>query len=204
MQKIQRTIDIKAPVQRVYDFINQPNNLPGIWPNMVSVSNVVAEAGGAHHFDWVFKMVGVHFKGHAKVEEAQSGKFVRVRNESGIPSTFVWTYTGLDGSGTRLSLSVEYTCPAQCSARSPRCSPRRSTSATSTTCSQSQGRDGARHGRRDRRGPRALTTRSELYARRRRGRNQPCRRSHAAWPRALLISRCRPPGSRRSSASRTN
>lgn len=112
MHKIQRTIDIKAPVQRVYDFVNQPNNLPGIWPNMVSVSNVVAGPGGAHHFDWVFKMAGVHFKGHANVEEAQSGKFVRVRNESGIPSTFHWTYSGTDGAGTRLSLAVEYTMPS--------------------------------------------------------------------------------------------
>jgi len=111
MQKIQRTIDIKAPVQRVYDFVNQPTNLPSIWPNMVSVSNVVAATGGAHHFDWVFKMIGLQFKGHAKVEEAQSGKFARIRNESGIPSTFLWTYSGLDGAGTRLNLAIEYTMP---------------------------------------------------------------------------------------------
>jgi len=111
MQKIQRTIDIKAPVQRVYEFVHQPNNLPSIWPNMVSVSNVVARPGGAHDFDWVFKMVGVHFKGHCAVEEAQPGKLVRVRNESGIPSTFLWTYSGTNGSGTRLSLTVEYAMP---------------------------------------------------------------------------------------------
>jgi len=111
MHKIQRVIDIKAPVQRVYDFVNQPNNLPGIWPNMVSVSNVVPKAGGAHDFDWIFKMVGVHFKGHCAVEEAESGRYTRVRNESGIPSTFLWTYTGTNGAGTRLSLTVEYTMP---------------------------------------------------------------------------------------------
>ena len=111
MRKIQRTIEIKAPVQRVYDFLNQPTNLPGIWPNMVSVSNVVPRAGGAHDFDWVFKMAGVHFKGHAKVEEAQQGKFVRLSNEAGIKSTFHWTYSGLDGAGCRLSLELEYTIP---------------------------------------------------------------------------------------------
>src|SRR4029079_9259713 len=71
MHKIQRTIEIKAPVQRVYDFLNQPTNLPSIWPNMVSVSNIVAKPGGAHDFDWVYKMIGVPFKGHSKVEEAQ-------------------------------------------------------------------------------------------------------------------------------------
>ena len=111
MHKIQKTIDIKAPVQRVYDFINQPENLPSVWPNMVSVSNVVAKTGGAHDFDWIFKMAGMHFKGHAKVEEAQSGKLARFRNEGGIPSTFLWRFSGLDGSGTRLTVDVEYTIP---------------------------------------------------------------------------------------------
>ena len=111
MHKIQKTVEIKAPVQSVYDFVNQPTNLPSIWPNMVSVSNVVAKMGGAHDFDWVFKMAGIHFKGHTKVEEAEAGKRARVRTEGGIPSTFVWTYSGLDGSGTRLSLEVEYTMP---------------------------------------------------------------------------------------------
>ena len=41
MQKIQRTIEIKAPVQQVYDYLNQPTTLLSIWPNIVSVSNIV-------------------------------------------------------------------------------------------------------------------------------------------------------------------
>ena len=111
MHKISRTIDIQAPVQRVYDFMNDPNNLPSIWPNLVSVSNVVASNGGAFDFDWNFKMVGVHFKGHAKAEDAQPGRLVRFRNEGGIPSVFVWKYSGIDGAGMRLIVDIEYTMP---------------------------------------------------------------------------------------------
>ena len=36
---------------------------------------------------------------------------MRVRNDSGIPSTFLWTYSGTNGSVTRLSLTVEYAMP---------------------------------------------------------------------------------------------
>lgn len=111
MKKINKTIEIKAPVQRVFDFVTQPTNLPSIWPNMVSVSNVVARGNGAHDFDWVYKMAGIHFKGHAKTEEAIPAKLVRVRNDSGIPSTFIWSYEGLNGGYTRLTLSVEYEIP---------------------------------------------------------------------------------------------
>jgi uncharacterized membrane protein len=111
MHKIERSIDIKAPPQRIYEFLAQPPNLLSIWPNMVSVANVLQGKGGANDFDWVFKMAGVQFKGHATVEEAQPARLVRYRNKSGIPSTFIWTYAGLNGSGTRLSLAVEYDMP---------------------------------------------------------------------------------------------
>jgi ligand-binding SRPBCC domain-containing protein len=111
MHTIKRTIEINAPVQRVYDFVNQPNNLLSIWPNMVSVSNIVARAGGTHDFDWVFKMLGIQFKGHTKMEEAQPGKLARFTTEGQIPATFLWSYAGLNGNNTRLTLTVEYTMP---------------------------------------------------------------------------------------------
>lgn len=112
MRAINRSIEIKAPVQRVFDFLTQPSNLPGIWPNLVSVSNVTREPSGAHEFDWIYKMAGVHLKGHAKTSEIQPAKLVTVTNEGGIPSTFRWVYEGLNGSNTRLSVGVEYTVPA--------------------------------------------------------------------------------------------
>jgi hypothetical protein len=111
MHTIQRTIDIKAPPQRIYEFLAQPPNLLSVWPNMVSVSNVLRGKGGANDFDWVFKMAGVQLKGHSTVEEAQPAKLVRYRNKGGVPSTFLWTYTGLNGSGCRLGVTVEYDMP---------------------------------------------------------------------------------------------
>jgi len=111
MKKITRTIEIKAPVQRVYDFLTQAENLPSIWPNMVSVSNVTAASNGSHDFDWVYKMAGIHFKGHAETQEAISGKLLRMRNQAGIPSTFRWMFEGLNGGATRLTVAIEYEIP---------------------------------------------------------------------------------------------
>ena len=111
MKRIHRTIDIKAPVNRVYEFINQPSNLPGVWPHMVSVSNIVPREGGTNDFDWVFKMGGVHFNGHAVVEQARPAEYVRIRTEGGIPSTFAWSYQAIADGTTRLTVDVEYTIP---------------------------------------------------------------------------------------------
>lgn len=113
MTKVTRTVAIKAPAQRVYDFLTQPSNLPSIWANMHSVSNAVASVKGGYDFDWEYAMAGLKFRGRSRTEETQPGKLYRVRNEGGIPSTFVWTFEGLDGAGTRLRVDVEYTIPAR-------------------------------------------------------------------------------------------
>jgi len=112
MRRIHRTIDIKAPVRRVWEFLHQPNNLTGVWPHLVSVSNIVPHESGTSDFDWVYKMGGVHRSGHASVEEARPQEYVRYRNEGGIPSTFVWSYQATTaGLGTRVTVDVEYTIP---------------------------------------------------------------------------------------------
>ena len=110
MAKIKNSIIIKAPLDRVFDYMTHPENLPEIWPSMVQVSNVKRQATGAHNFDWVYKMAGLHFKGHAQTTEVELNKRVVLKNEAGIPSTFIWTYGGENG-GTKVALEVEYTVP---------------------------------------------------------------------------------------------
>jgi uncharacterized protein YndB with AHSA1/START domain len=111
MQRIHKTIEIKASPQRVYDYITQPSNYLNIMPSMVEVSNATRRPDGWHEFDWVYKMAGLHFKGHSKSEQVQPGKFSRTRNEGGIASTFTWTIDGLDGAGSKVTADVEYTIP---------------------------------------------------------------------------------------------
>jgi ligand-binding SRPBCC domain-containing protein len=110
MHKFQKTIDIKAPVQKVWEFITLPTNMPGVWPSMISVANLVPKGDGTHDFDWIYKMAGVHFHGQAKVEASNPGKLAVVRCTGGIPSVFRWGFAA-NGTGTRLSLEVEYSLP---------------------------------------------------------------------------------------------
>jgi uncharacterized protein YndB with AHSA1/START domain len=110
MQSIKKTVDINAPVKQVFEFVTQPTNLPKFWPNMVEVSNARREANGSQEFDWVYKMAGIHFKGHAKTLLARPNEYLEIKNEAGIPSTFKWTYEAR-GNNTRISLEVEYSIP---------------------------------------------------------------------------------------------
>lgn len=110
MITIRRSVSIKAPLDRVYEFMTTPENLPTIWPSMIEVNNVSRKPDGAHSFDWVYKMAGIKFKGHSDTKEVEKNKRIVLKNEKGIESTFRWTYQGEDG-GTKLTMEVEYEIP---------------------------------------------------------------------------------------------
>lgn len=110
MAKIKNSIDIDAPIERVYAFMTDPNNLPGVWPSLVETSNVERKEDGSHSFNWVYKMAGMKFEGYSHTVEVEPNKRVIVKNESGIPATFNYHYQKMDG-GMRLSIEVDYGMP---------------------------------------------------------------------------------------------
>lgn len=110
MAKIEKSILISAPVERVFAFMAMPENLPEIWPSLQEVRNVQPLPNGGYSYDWTYKMAGIRFEGHADWTEFIKDQRIVDHNESGIPSTFVWTYQAED-SGTRVAVSVDYSIP---------------------------------------------------------------------------------------------
>ncbi len=110
MAKIEKSILINAPVEQVFAFMAEPHNLLEIWPSLLEVRNVQPLPNGGYCYDWTYKMAGMRFQGQAEWIEFVKNQRIVDKNESGIPSTFVWTYQPEDG-GTRVTVSVEYTIP---------------------------------------------------------------------------------------------
>ncbi len=110
MAKVQREILIHAPVEKVFAFMNDPRNLPQIWPSMVEVKHAVVNALGGYDFDWVYKMAGVHFNGASKTTEYILNQRIITQSTKGIESRFVWNYTA-EGHNTKIALEIEYTVP---------------------------------------------------------------------------------------------
>lgn len=110
MAKIEKTIFINAPVERVFAFMAKPENLPEIWPSLQEVRNVQPLPNGGYSYDWTYKMAGMRIEGRAEWTEFVQNQRIVDTNEGGIPSTFIWTYEAESG-GTRVSVSVDYTIP---------------------------------------------------------------------------------------------
>jgi uncharacterized membrane protein len=110
MPEIKRTITIKAPVEKVFTYLNTPANLLEIWPSMLEVKDVRTLPNGGPHFHWKYKMAGVPFEGDADTIEFVPEQHVVSENKGGLPSKFDWTYRRENGT-TKLDVRAEYTIP---------------------------------------------------------------------------------------------
>jgi len=108
--KLTRTITINAPVEKVFGFMNDPGNLPEIWPSMVEVKEIKPAPVGSYNFSWVYKMAGLRIEGASETSEFIANQRIVTKSVKGINSTFVWQYEPKDAE-TKLTVEVEYIIP---------------------------------------------------------------------------------------------
>jgi carbon monoxide dehydrogenase subunit G len=109
MARVERSITVNAPVEKVFAYLDDPMTQLAWLPGMVEVKDVTGKGVGSH-FQWTYKMVGVHFRGRGTVIEHVSDERIVVESKGGIVSTWTWTFEPHDG-GTKLNLDIEYTVP---------------------------------------------------------------------------------------------
>lgn len=105
-----KTVTINAPVEKVFAFMENPANLPEIWPSMIDVTNIKEFPDNKYTYDWTYKMAGMKFHGAAETLEYMPNKRIVVKTTKGIESEFKWDYRP-EGDGTKLTVEVEYNVP---------------------------------------------------------------------------------------------
>ena len=110
MAKAQATVTINAPVEKVFSFVNDPNKLMGLWPNVAEVKNVKGLPNGGNSFDFVYKMAGIRVAGTSEDIEVIPNQRVVNETRGGVKSKMIWTLEPTDGR-TKLDVDVEYTVP---------------------------------------------------------------------------------------------
>ena len=110
MATIKKSIKINAPVEKVFEYANKPENLPEIWPSMIEVKSIKELPNGGYSYDFVYKMAGMRFTGSSEDTEVVPNERTVSISTGGIESTITWTYEPEDG-GTKLTTLAEYKIP---------------------------------------------------------------------------------------------
>lgn len=109
MAKVERTITINAPAEKVFAYIEDPMLMPEWLPGMIEAKDVTGQGVGTH-FCWAYKMSGLRFEGETTVTEHIPNERIVTQSKGGIASTWTWTFQPHDG-GTKMSLVLDYTVP---------------------------------------------------------------------------------------------
>ena len=109
MAKVEQSITINAPVEKVFSYMSDQMNQLEWLPSITDVRDVTGEGVGKR-FSWTYKMMGMSFKGESEVVEYIPNERSVMKTKGGILSTWNWTYKP-EAGGTRLNVTVEYTIP---------------------------------------------------------------------------------------------
>jgi uncharacterized membrane protein len=109
MPKINNSINISAPVEKVFAYVTDPMSLPE-W--MVSLSNVtdVKGSGVGQHYRWTYKMAGIPLRGETTITKHVPNEHLATESKAGIASAFTFTFASHEG-GTKLDMDIDYTIP---------------------------------------------------------------------------------------------
>lgn len=109
MPKIHKSIDIKAPIGKVFSYIEDPGNEPDWMVSLMNVTNIQGKGVGTR-FDWTYKMAGMRLSGEAQRLEDIPEKRIVDRTKGAIESTWTFKFNP-HGNATTLDLDIDYSIP---------------------------------------------------------------------------------------------
>ena len=110
MTKVEKTITVNAPAEKIYNYVGKVENLPEIWPSLVEVMDVESLPNGGNRNRWAYKMAGMRLEGSSEDTERVPNERIVSKTKGGIESIQTWTFRS-DGGGTKVSFVVEYNVP---------------------------------------------------------------------------------------------
>ena len=109
MAKVERSITINSPVEKVFNYLADPMAQLEWLPGIMEIKDV-SGSGVGQHFRWTYKMAGVMLKGETTVTEHIPNERRVTQSKGGVTSTWIVNLETHDG-GTMMKLNIEYTIP---------------------------------------------------------------------------------------------
>lgn len=112
---VKKSIEINAPIEEVFSYTTNPENLLILMPNTKSVTDVLPPTPVVgQSWYWEYEWMGAAFKGKSRVVEFNppTRYVVQATNvdQSGVESPDLWIYTLSKGDmGTKVTLEIRYT-----------------------------------------------------------------------------------------------
>ena len=110
MSKLEKSITINAPVEKIFNYFSDRTHLPEIWPSLVEITDIKPLPNGGCTFHWTYKMAGMRLSGTTEDTEYVANQRIVGKTKGGIDSIQTWTFQSED-IGTKVTFTVDYKIP---------------------------------------------------------------------------------------------
>lgn len=110
MAKLENSINVNAPVEKIFNYISDQTNLPEIWPSLVEITDMKPLPNGGFSNRWTYKMAGIRLSGTSEDVEYVTNERIASKTKGGVDSIQTWTFEP-EGNGSKVTFGVEYTVP---------------------------------------------------------------------------------------------
>jgi len=111
MTRIDKEITINAPLEKVYNFVIKPSNLPQIWPSLMLIKNEQLLPIGGYSAQWVYKMGGKLLEGTGEYTDIIPNQWFTIKTTGEVESAITCTFRSKDEGQTRVTFTVDYHIP---------------------------------------------------------------------------------------------
>ena len=108
MAAIDKEIMIKAPLEKIFNFVIKSSNLIPLWPSLIEVENEKLLPNGGYSAKWVYKMAGMYFKGKSECTDVVPHRWFSVKIEGTVDCTMTWTFRTKDNIVTKVTITLDY------------------------------------------------------------------------------------------------
>ena len=108
MTSIDKEIILNAPLEKIYDFLIKPSNLPRIWPSLLEVTDVKLLPNGGYSDKYLYKMAGIRLRGTAKCTDVVPYHWFSVKIEGAANCTIAFTFRRKDTTQTKVTVTIDY------------------------------------------------------------------------------------------------
>jgi ligand-binding SRPBCC domain-containing protein len=113
MPQVTRSIKIKAPLKRVFEYLTTPENWTAYVLSLVNVRDVSDDPlKKGTTFGWTYRMLGINFKGKGTVTAYSKNKKFAMHMKGSFPITETYLFEG-DSEATTLTAEIEYDMPGK-------------------------------------------------------------------------------------------
>jgi uncharacterized membrane protein len=112
MPVISQSIEIKAPVGRVFDYVTSPENWTSYVTSLVDVTDLSEDAPKkGSTFSWVYKMMGLKFAGKGTVSNYEKDKSFGLILEGKHTIREAYDFVDKGDGASELKINIEYEMP---------------------------------------------------------------------------------------------